>query len=399
MNCRLKGLLIFALLSGCASARLQEKIADEQFEAGRFEAAMEALEAGLKRQEPSGKDKLLYLLDLGLAAHLSARFEESTRYFLEADKISQEKDYTSLSQETSTLLVTDQNLDYKGEEFEKVLISIYLAMNFYMMKLPEDALVEARRVNHKIGLYVRESKRKYQESSFARLLPGLGEKLVWLAGRLRIPDDVLRWKKIYALDEAPPAQRAELLVIFQNGRAPVKVEDPDFHQLPIFKPLPNPIKGAEVFVDGNPVGEVTTLDHIEATAISSLKQRLGAMRAKKVAGVVAKAGVGLAAAKATNNQLLGLLVSHALNQADRADTRSWHWLPQLIQARRIPLPPGTYDIRLQTTGAYLHTLPAQSVTLKANEKKLVLFRYAPTLQPWQRAINPAAPPKRFSARP
>src|SRR6185503_7847510 len=125
---------------------------------------------GVTKQGENGRDLLLYLLDLGLSLHSAGRYEESNQAFLKADKIAEIKDYTSLSTEGATLLTSENIKDYKGEDFEKVLINTYLAMNYALMGDYENALVEARRVNHKLHLMVSEGQRKYKQNAFARYL-------------------------------------------------------------------------------------------------------------------------------------------------------------------------------------------------------------------------------------
>src|SRR4051812_46821822 len=101
---------------------MSDHVSDRLFRDGDYDAAAESLRKGLASQGESGRDRLLYLLDLGLALHSAGKYEESNKLFLEADKLAEIKDYTSLAAEATTLLVSENTKDYKGEDFEKVLI-------------------------------------------------------------------------------------------------------------------------------------------------------------------------------------------------------------------------------------------------------------------------------------
>ena len=153
-------LLSLVVLSGCASARMSDHESDKLFSEGKYDEAADRLKKGLEKQGENGRDLLLYLLDVGLSLHSSGKYDESNHYFLKANDIAEIKDYTSISTEAATLLTTDNIKDYKGEDFEKVLINVYLAMNYALMGNREDALVEARRVNSKLALMVTLGQKK-----------------------------------------------------------------------------------------------------------------------------------------------------------------------------------------------------------------------------------------------
>src|SRR5689334_22711028 len=94
---------------------------DRLFRQGLYGDAVSRLKKGLEAQGAKGRDTLLYLLDIGLSLHSDGKFDESNKIFLQADKVAEIKDYTSLSEEGLTLLTSDNSKDYKGEDFENVL--------------------------------------------------------------------------------------------------------------------------------------------------------------------------------------------------------------------------------------------------------------------------------------
>ncbi|MBC7692754.1 MAG: hypothetical protein H7222_13415 [Methylotenera sp.] len=270
---------------------MSDSASDRLFREGKYEEAATQLRVGLKDQGENGSDQLLYLLDLGLSLHAAGKYEESNKAFFEADKIAEIKDYTSLAAESASLLTSDNLRDYKGEDFEKVLINTYLAINYALMGDHENALVEARRVNRKLQLMVSEGQRKYKQNAFARYLsailyeadgnwndayvdykltydltpayPGLGKdlyRLAWLTGDR---DDMDKWTETFKLSAEDQAQAkslyskqtgkskvepSEIIVIYENGISPVKRPDPGFGSIPRFYARYNPVYAAKIEV-------------------------------------------------------------------------------------------------------------------------------------------------------
>jgi hypothetical protein len=123
------------------------------------------------------------------------------------------------------------------------------------------------------------------------------------------------------------------------------------------------------------VGSTAVLDDIESTAIENLDEKYAGLIAKKLAGVVAKEAVGYEVGKATKSPLLGALAKLALYASDQADCRSWNLLPKDLQLLRIPVDPGTYQLRVLPVGAA--ALPAKTVMVVKGQKVFVDFRYMP----------------------
>jgi hypothetical protein len=392
---------------------------DSMFRAGDYEGAANRLKKGFEKETLAGKDGLLYLLDLGLALHTEGKYDESTKYFRMADRAAEIKDYTSLSTEAATLLTSDTIKQYKGEDFENVLISVYLAMDYALEGKREDAIVEAKRVNQKLYLMKSEGKRKYKQNAFARYLsavlyeadrnwndanvdyklaadlrpglPALGRDLWAMAWKLRNRDDLEKISAKYHLTEkdkaaakkrVAPDRSAEIIVIFQNGISPKKVPEPGFPSVPKFVPRFNPVTGGEATVtraeNGAVVGRAKTdrFMDIEAVAIENLKEKWGGILAKKIGGVVAKHALGSFIDSKTHHSGLGALVAMALYAADQADTRSWNLLPKDLELTRIAVPAGTYTVSLQPIGTS-GALPPKTVQVKNGEKIFVNFRYMP----------------------
>ncbi len=394
----------------CVSARMSDHESDRLFQSGRYEDAIARLSLGLKKQGESGRDSLLYLLDLGLVLHTAGQYAESNQAFLRADQMAEIKDYTSLATEAATLLTTENLKDYTGEDFEKVLINTYLAMNYAALGDLENARVEARRVNQKLYRMMTEGKRKYQLNAFARYFsailyeseknpndayvdykntwqllptfPGLGRDLWRCAWQLRMPDEMERWDREFGLTPQDHAQAqqlsshlSEIIVVYENGISPIKQPHPSFESIPQFVPRNNPVQYAMIEIDGKDQGMTHVLENIEATAIHHLNENYAGILAKKLAGVLAKEGVAYGIEKATHNKDLGLFAKLFMFVTDEADLRSWNLLPKDLQLFRVAMRPGTYSVRAYPVGGA--PLSEKKVTVSAGKKSFVYFRSIP----------------------
>ncbi len=402
-----------ALVLGCASARVSQVTIDNAFRDSDWSRAISELETGLKK-EGDGVDQLLFLMDLGLVHRVAGNFQESNRYFQEADKTADLKDYTSLSTEASTLLVSDNITQYKGEDFENVLISEYMALNYAALGDWEGTLVETKRVNHKLYRMKTEGKRSYDENPFAHYLTGavyeaMGEpdnayvsykRAYALRGddvRIRedgwrmsvllgLDDDRERWEKDLGWSSEQAKARAkdakavrsdpEVVVIFENGIGPEKRPNPNFVKVPQFFPRYNPIDHARVTIDGVDVGRTTIMDDIEATAIATLDEKYSGIVAKKIAGVVAKEVAGEVVARQTDSPLLGFITKIALHAADQADLRHWKLLPKNFQVLRVRTKPGPHVVKVFLDDR-TEPFATREIQSQAKTKTFLAFRSVP----------------------
>lgn len=400
---------------------MREKNADQLFQQGEYIQAASRLEEGFKKQGEKSEDALLYLLDIGLSYHSAREYSKSSELFLRADKVAEIKDYTSLSDEGASFLTSDNVKDYKGEDFEKVLISTFLAINFAAEGKLESALVECRRVNRKLLRMKQEGGRNYHQSAFARYLsatlyeasreyndaridyeevarlrpdfPGIGADLWRMAFALRMNDYQQRYQKRFGLEEkawqkevkkiVDRSQMSELVVIYENGISPRKKPNPHFRTLPKFYPRSNPVEYAQIRVDELERGRTFVLDNIEEMAIRNLDEKYGSLVAKKVGGVIAKEVAAHSIARATDNPFLGLMAKLFFYLSDQADVRSWNLLPRDLQIYRVQLPPGEHVLEVIPVGrtaseSFSAKEPLQ-VNLSPGEVKFISFRYTPPL--------------------
>lgn len=368
-------LALFCLfLQGCSTFSKTAGETNRLFVKHEFLKAAEQLKP---MAEKDSDDQLVYLLEYGTALHYAGKYEESNRAFLKADKLSEIKDYTSLSREAGALLLNEGMVQYKGEDYEKVLINAYLAMNFLFLNELDDAVVEARRLNEKLRKYKQEAKRNYQQNAFARYISAMAyedqknwdsayidykntydltggfklleQDLIRAAKRARRMDDYERWKDQFGEDinsDAIKPDYGEIVLIYEQGNGPRKYPNPEFARLPKLYPQSSRGSFATLVVDG--VGEARTnqVYDLSTVAIKTLDDAYAGMVAKRMAGIATKAVV--ADQVRQKNGLLGDLLWIGMNLADQADLRQWSTLPETLQVARLWVRAGQYTVRVKT---------------------------------------------------
>jgi uncharacterized protein len=121
------------------------------------------------------KNSLLYYLDKGLLLQLDKQYKASNEAFEKAKTLAEKYFTKSITTEATTLLVSDNTRPYYGEDFERVLINIFCALNYIFLGNENEALVEARQADFFLTKLQTDygSKSVYKEDPFARYLMGL----------------------------------------------------------------------------------------------------------------------------------------------------------------------------------------------------------------------------------
>jgi uncharacterized protein len=400
-------ILVGVWLSGCAgyAGRIAEP--RRYFDQGQYDLAASRLEVLTERND---NDKLLYLMDLGLVYHAAKKYPEAIKAFHAAEKLAAEKDYTSVTQEVGSVITNDDALFYKGEDFEKILIHVYLAMDYALMGKFDEALVEARRVNRKLDMLISQGQIPYERNAFAKYLSGvlfesqgdwngafvdyrqlrkwnpqsplLGNALLRVADKLQASQELEEFKKAYPEEKQYRLDKThgEVVVFVEQGKSPVKVPSPQMVLVPVFSK--RSFRKQNVVVrdatDASRVCQSKTLFDVEETAIRELNSKLAGMIAKKVAGTIAKHAIGEGVAKASDNKLAGVLTTLFLRATDKADLRSWTTLPATLQIARLALPAGRRDIVLDMVDPSGGRTPAVArwtgVEVKAGKITFLGFR-------------------------
>jgi hypothetical protein len=393
------------LLSACASDSYLASAGHSAMRQRQYERASTLFEQDAKK---ATSNKLLFILDQGSALFAQGRYDDAIQIFLKAEDVAEIKDYTSISEEVGTLATSSNVKSYKGEDFEKVMINVYLALSFAALGKVEGAQVEARKINLILNKMITEGKRNYEESPFARYLsgilwemngsynsayidykktyemdnafPDIGRDLLAMSKKMRFNDEYKQWTEIFP-NVAPrsfPQNEGELIVVFEKGLSPIKVpRHGQNSNLPRYIARHSAVAGAKIKVNGEFVAQTETVLDIETLSIRYLEDRIARMAAAKMAGVLVKGAVAAGIGAAADDGQLGELVFRVLLATDRADLRSWRSLPADLSMVRIPLPAGSHRVELIAMSEGLEPLFSKDfgeLQIQAGKKRFVVGR-------------------------
>jgi uncharacterized protein len=263
--CRVALLLCtFALsgiLTGCATYSESFGVIERDLSARQYDAALKSIE----KQSGSKKDRVLYLLNKGMVLRMKRDFTGSNQA-LEAAKAEMERLYTaSVSENTLSFVVNDATVSYAGDDYEQVLVHLYMALNYLELGQPNEARVEALQVDLKLReIGEKIPGNKFTEDALSRYLTALiyeelGEwsdamidyrkayeaykkyqvnygvpvpdmlkhDLLRLTQRQGLKDELALYKKEFGItpvQEENREQEGELVFVLNNGLAPIKRE-------------------------------------------------------------------------------------------------------------------------------------------------------------------------------
>lgn len=393
------------LWAGCAGDYVaRTRAVRDSYEAEDYSNALSWLAD--EEQEGYPNDRLLVLLDRGMVLHAAGRWEESIQVLAEADRLSQELDGISIREEAGALLSNERQRAYRGEDFEKLMISVLQALNYAQLGKDEDALVEVRRVNERLRKMIVDEKKPYEQLAIARYLGGIlyEDQREWdsayidyaqaleLEPRLgALAEPLLRLAKQTGRGDAYAALRqkfpglpheplgrgeGQVVVVVEAGLSPEKEPAtrpyrPDGVELiavPRYRDRgPPPTAWVRVGEASQGAVTVTSLGQV---AKIHLDDRIGRMLAKQLAGAVVKAGVAAGAGAITKSEEVGYLTFLLLSAANEPDLRSWLSLPAEFQLARFHLPAGRHTVEVNLGGR----VTSREVEVRPGRVSLVVMR-------------------------
>lgn len=389
-------LVTACLIAGCASHPEKLASVEQALIAGNYAEADTLL--GQMSDLKNGKDRVLYYFHAGLVAHLVGDYERSNRLFDAADQRIEELYTKSVSAEVGSFLTNDLVKAYPGEDFEKVLIHYYMALNYIMLGDLEGALVECRRVNLKLeemNHRYEDNKNVYQADAFIHYLMGL---IYEAAGDLnnafiayrnavevyendyltyygigvpdQLKDDLLRTAEVMGAStvvsqysekwQLPNWTKPEifrtngrLVLIWDNGLAPFKAEDSleipfDDYYLRIAFPyyVARPSATSTVRMQAHErAARSFIVEDVTRIAIKNLDDRQARVIAKTAARGVAKYALK-EKVEDEWGEAAGCIVNIFNAATEQADTRSWVTLPDNIQIASLYQRSGLYNVDL-----------------------------------------------------
>ena len=126
-------------------------------------------------KEYGGGSRVLYGMDRGMTLQLVGDYQQSNAV-LELAEEELDRLYTQkIRTQAFAFMTNDTALPYEGDPYEQVLINVLKALNYAVLGQWQDALVEARRIDHRLNVLSDRTQEKhvYRDDGFARYLSGI----------------------------------------------------------------------------------------------------------------------------------------------------------------------------------------------------------------------------------
>ena len=273
LSVRFGALLCALTLNGCATYSNSFATVEHQLAQKQYDSALSTIET----QSKDNKDRVLYLLNKGMVQRMKRDFTASNES-LEAAKQEMERLYAaSVSENALSFVVNDATVSYAGDDYEQVLVHLYMALNYLELGQRDDARVEALQVDIKLREIGEKTSSKFTEDALSRYLAGmiyeeLGEwsdamisyrqayeaykkhqdrfsvpipamlkfDLLRLAQREGLTDELAQYQQEFGIPpeknkSANAEPEGELVFVLNNGLAPIKRE----HVIGTWAPAPS----------------------------------------------------------------------------------------------------------------------------------------------------------------
>ena len=264
--------VLILLLSGCDPSGSRYLLVDKSLLASDYQQADSIIQ---KAEEEYGtKSRVLYWMDRGMTLQLAGQYQQSNEVLEQAEEEIDRLYTRHIRTESLGFMTNDNSLPFEGDPYEQVMINVLKALNYASLNQWQDALVEARRIDHRLNVLADRTKDKaaYRDDGFARYLSGilyesvgdinnafiayrkayetfeatrgwnrtgvpaqLRADLLRTADALQLSQEFTEYQRLFP--DTPwkslqaQQQLAQVIVISYNGRAPLKEDQ--FLDLPI----------------------------------------------------------------------------------------------------------------------------------------------------------------------
>ena len=370
-------------------------------------------------QEDPSQTEVIASLDKGMLRRMTGDYSGSNKIF-EVAKQEIEKLYgVSITENFYSMTINETFRGYEGDRYEQLLLHAYMAMNYIQLGEFDGARVEMLQAKVKMMEWGDEP----EEDAFIRYLSGiiyesLGEfddalisyRQAYIAYKendgkqyplpsYELKSDLLRllawqglwdeyksYKKEFGMATYKPVKQSagfgELVIMLNNGLAPVRSEtaiqifSSDVQQnlrvaFPVYRTPAQTLYTAQVVV-GDQKYALEAIENIDALARHSLEQDMPGIMARATARAVVKYNTQSNAQD--QGSLAGLLMTVTNMVTERADTRSWTTLPQEIQLKRVVLPVGKHQVRIQMLNAAGQVVDVldEEVTIRSRQASFMI---------------------------
>ena len=426
-----------SLLSGlgCSTHAKRISLSRSLFYEGQLDACRDRLE---KLHKSHRQDRDVANLDLAVVDLLEGRCKEAETRLKEVRDRFDHLEQESISEKTISMWTDDTVRSYAGEDYEKILIRVYLALaslmqdgvdaESYTLQIQDkhDAVMQrlwgASIDNTKppgdlktkkfrglpIGFYLRGLLREQTHVDYDDALRSYTQVAELL------PDcEPIRWDVARATQGVHSQPGCGALYIFTLvGRGPHKVESVEqptsdalliadriisalgpYKLPPTIAPIKVPkvvapnldIDSVNVAVNGQPIGSTVSIADIDQLAVDTSEAARTQLIARAVARrVLKKATVAAVKQQTSQNSLTSLgfdAAGVAWEALENADTRCWGLLPGKIQVLRVEIPAGSHTISLapEHLGRISHRTNTHQVSMTSGKNSYILAWFPDTL--------------------
>jgi uncharacterized protein len=161
------------LLAGCGPSVNRYLLIDASLRANDPKGA-DAIVA-VAEKDYGSKSRVLYGMDRGMTLHLAGDYQLSNAILEEAEEELDRLYTRKIRTEALAFMTNDTALAYEGDPYEQVLINVLKALNYALLGRWEAALVEGRRIDHRLNVLSDriQEKTAYRDDGFARYLSGI----------------------------------------------------------------------------------------------------------------------------------------------------------------------------------------------------------------------------------
>ncbi|MBI4400396.1 MAG: hypothetical protein HY581_02050 [Nitrospirae bacterium] len=166
-------MVTLAVIQGCGPTTSRYVLVEQSLRAGDAKRADQIVEQA--EREYGSKSRVLYWMDRGMTLHLAGRYQDSNVMLEQAEQAIERLYTRRLRAEAKAFLINDTELPFEGEPFEQVMINVLKALNYAVVGNWTEALVEARRIDHRLNVLSDQAGEKgtYRDDAFARYLTGI----------------------------------------------------------------------------------------------------------------------------------------------------------------------------------------------------------------------------------
>ena len=402
--------LVSVSQSGCSTHAKRIALPRNLFYDGQLQACRESLE---KLSKTNRHDRDVVNLDLAVVDLLSGQAKQAETRLKDVRDRFDHLEQDSFAEKTVSMWTDDQVRSYSGEDYEKILLRVFLALS-NLMQDGIDAESYTLQIQDKheqladqfesssgkkkdeytplpLGFYMRGMLREATHHDYddalrnyaiaSNLLPN-SEPLQWDLARVRsgvhsqpghgvVYVFAMVGRGPYKVEVAEQPTSAALLIADQiisavgpyklpPTIAPIKIPD-------IVVP-PTDVDSVGVQINAQRIGPTSSLANIEQLAISTYQANRNSIVARAVARRVIKKAT-IVAAKGSMDKgglpAIGMdLAGIAWEASEAADTRCWGLLPRDIQVLRVEVPTGDHQLQLSPLSGSRPVGPSQQTSVR-----------------------------------